>query len=562
MAHIRRRSAGVAAVAALAVVLTACSGGGGGGNDATGDGDGTGEVAEGATIDAEHSVGAMEDFEAGTTFKATEPVDFSLMYRDHPNYPVKDDWLIFTQLEANQNVTFTRTDIPLADWDQKKALLISAGDSPDIISVTYPGQETQFVSGGALLPISDYFQYMPNFSEKVADWGLQAELDTHKQEDGKIYQLPGLREIPDVQYSVVIREDMWEKAGITEDPATWDDYLADLEKVKAANPEITYAMSDRWTDTTTLGAFLNVVAPNFGASAGWGYTNTWFDQDSGEFVLNGTSDAYKELVTYAASLVSDGVLDPEITQSDDQAIQKFISGQSAAISGNTQEITSYRTKFADAGQADVPLRLIVIPDGPAGNNLAGSQLSSGLMLSSSAADSPNFKAMLQFIDWLYYSDEGIEFAQWGVDGETYTKDASGARTLNADIGWNALNPGAPKKLNADYGFSNGVFLLANGSSKDLLQSVMSDEIKEWTNNVLDKKETLPVTPAAGLNEMELEQTSLLDSQIKDAVQAATAGFITGQRSLDDWDAYVNEINGLGAQTLIDTYNTAYQRTQG
>lgn len=557
----KTRTTGVATAAVLALLLAACGGGGGG--DATPSATG-GEDTAGSSelIGEDQKVGAMADYAVGTTFKASEPVSFSLMYRDHPNYPVKDDWLVFTSLKDNQNVTFERTDVPLADWDQKKALLISAGDATDIISVTYPGQETQFVSGGALLPVSDYFEYMPNFSQKIKDWGLQAELDTHQQADGKIYQLPGLREIPDVQYSVVIREDMWEKAGITEDPATWDEYLEDLKKVKEANPEISYAMSDRWTDSTTLGAFLNVVAPNFGTNAGWGYTNTWFDQDADEFIVTGTSEGYHDLVTYAAGLVESGALDPEITQSDDQAIQKFISGQSAAISGNTQEITSYRTKFADAGQTDVPIRLITIPDGPAGNNLAGSQLSSGLMLSSKVADSPNLLALLQFVDWLYYSDEGIEFAQWGVEGETYTKSADGTRELVPDVGWNALNPDAPKKLNADFGFSNGVFLLANGSTQDLLLSTMSPEVQEWTTKVLDSKETLPVAPAAGLDELELESVALLDSQLKDAVQAATAGFITGQRSLDAWDSYVQEMNGLGAQQLVDTYNTAYERTKG
>ena len=59
------------------------------------------------TIDAEHSVGAMEDFEVGTTFKATEPVDFSLMYRDHPNYPVKEDWSIF----QNGMIAFARLSV-------------------------------------------------------------------------------------------------------------------------------------------------------------------------------------------------------------------------------------------------------------------------------------------------------------------------------------------------------------------------------------------------------------------------------------------------------------------
>jgi len=554
MALTRRRMTGAAALAAAAVVLTACSSGGDGGQGT----DGPDGSAEPALIEESQMVGAMEDYDVGVTFQATEPIDFSLLYRDHPNYPVQEDWSVFQHLEEDQGVTFDLTVVPLADWDQKKALLVSAGDAPEIISVTYPGQETQFVSGGALLPVSDYFEYMPNFTQKVQDWGLEAEIETLRQSDGKIYMLPGIREVPDVQYTVVIREDLFENAGITEDPATWDEFAEQLAAVKEANPELSYAMSDRWTDTTTLGSFLNVMAPTFGTSAGWGYSNTWYDHDAGEFVFTGGSDAYRDLLTYAHGLVEQGLLDPEVTQSDDQAVQKFVSGDAAAISGNTQVIAEYRTKLADAG-VDAPIRLITIPDGPYGSYLAGSQLSSGLMLSSEVADSPNLLALLQLVDWLYYSDEGIEFAQWGVEGETYTRAEDGTRTLLDDIGWNALNPDAERKLNTDFGYSNGVFLLANGSSQELLQSVMTEEIATWTEEVLASKEIMPVAPAARLDEMELETTSLLDSQLRDAVQAATAAFITGQRPLSDWDAYVAEMEGLGATQLVDTYNAALAR---
>ena len=128
--------------------------------------------------------------------------------------------------------------------------------------------------------------------------------------------------------------------------------------------------------------------------------------------------------TYFASLVEDGLLDPEaVTQDDDPAIQKFGSGQSLAIAGNNQEIMRYRTTFEDAGNTEAAGALIRVPAGPAGDNVAsGSRAASGFMLSSEAAEKPNFLAMLQFVDWLYYSDEGLEFAKWGVEGETYTKD--------------------------------------------------------------------------------------------------------------------------------------------
>lgn len=547
----RFRLAAVASIATAAMALTACSGGA-----TTDSSDGT------SGIDDAHSVGAMSDFAADTTFKATEPVEFTLMYRDHPNYPVKDDWSVFTHLDEDHNVTFKRTDIPLADFDSKKSLLIGSGEATDIISVTYAGQETQFVSGGAILPVSDYFDYMPNFEKKIKDWGLQEELDTLRQDDGKIYILPGLREVPDVQYSVLVRDDMWKKAGITEDPATWEDLVSDLKKVKSANPDISYALSDRWTDQTPLGSLLNVAAPNFGTAAGWGYNNTYYNRDSGEFEFTGANPGYKDLVTWAAGMVSDGVLDPEITQTDDQATQKFISGESAAISGNTQTLSEFRGKLADAGKSDVPLRLISVPGGPAGSNLAAGRFTSGVMIGSEAAKQPYFKALLQYIDWQYYSDEGLEFGLWGVEGETFSKAADSTRTLNSDINWSSVNPDAPKKLNADFGYSNGVFVLANGSSADLTQSLMTPEIKDWTAAQLDAKTVLPVAPAARLNEMELEQTTLLQTQLTDAVKAATAGFISGQKSVDsDWDAYVTQMKSLGSDQLVDTFNEALKRTE-
>ncbi|MEG0565748.1 MAG: sugar ABC transporter substrate-binding protein, partial [Hungatella sp.] len=76
--------------------------------------------------------------------------------------------------------------------------------------------------------------------------------------------------------------------------------------------------------------------------------------------------------------------------------------------------------------------------------------------------------MLRFVDWLWYSDEGQTLCQWGVEGETYTKDASGNIVLNPEITYNGINQGAAKQLNVDYGFAGGVF--AYGGSTALKTS--------------------------------------------------------------------------------------------
>ena len=545
----RRGAASVASFAALALVLAACSGG----SDDGDDGD------DGEDVPESGYVGAMEEYDVGTTFVASEPVTFSVLYRDHPNYPLNEDWMFFSELEENQNVSFDIVSAPLSDWDQRKGLLIGAGDAPEIITVTYPGQERQFIAGRAILPVSDYLEYLPNFRDKVEQWGLQEHNDKLLvQEDGKFYLLPGLRESPRPQYTYAVRADVWTELGLSFEPATFDEFAQDLEAVKAAYPDA-WPLTDRWSENGPLEATLNFAAPNFGTNAGWGFgEGVWWDEDAGEFQYTGATEGYRALLEYYAGLVADGLLDPEaLTQTDDQAQQKLSSGRAMAIGANDQEILRYRDTLAELGtEGDV--QLIRVPAGPAGDNLAaGGRLVNGLMISSSAADSEHFVAMLQFIDWLFYSDEGLEFAKWGVEGETYTRDGD-TRVLADTIDMNGLNPDAEEQLNVDYGFHNGAFMLEHGSTTELDRSMLRPEVVEFVES-MESKNQLELPPPWPLDELEREQVSLWQTALRDHVWGNTTRFILGQRPLSEWDAYVAELDGLGMSQYLDVVNEAQQR---
>lgn len=543
-----KATAGIAA-SALAITLTACTSGGG-------------DDAQSGEIDMESQVGYMENFDVGTTFKATEPVEFGLLYRDHPDYPYRADWSIVQHLEQDNNVTFDYVNVPLADLQTRRSVLISSGEAPDIMPSIYAGEERQFVSGGALLPISDYVEHMPNFLDKIERWGLEAEIENLRQADGKYYLLPGIHEIAKPQYSIAIRTDLWEKAGLTEDPETWDELATQLETVKQANPEIQYPFSDKWSINSPMEQTLNAAAPNFGTMAGVGLNGggLWWDEEAGEFSYAPASDGYRDLVTYFADLVERGLMDPEsVTQEMETGEQKFASGSVAAISSNDQELVKYRDNFAQTGNTEAEVHQIVVPAGPHGSYLApGSRRESGIVFAASAAEQDDFLAMLQFVDWLYYSDEGLEFAKWGVEGETYTKDASGKRTLMEDIDVNGLNPGAPKELRRDFGYHNGVWMLAHGSTEDLDKSMLREEVIAFLDG-MNQKDELPLPPALTFDEMQQEQAGLLQTNLLDIVNQNTAAFIVGDRPLSEWDAYVAELEGAGMQDYVDLANSTLEQ---
>ncbi|WP_219419256.1 ABC transporter substrate-binding protein [Pseudonocardia nigra] len=535
----RRRGAAIAVTTVAALALSACGGGDGGGD---------------APADlTDKNVGAMAEYAVGEQFRATEPLSFSILYSDHEFYPSQDDWLLWTELEKRTNVTFDPVMVPRSDYEEKRSLVIGAGDAPMIIPKTYPGQEEPFVASGAILPVSDYLHLMPNFQAKVQEWGLEAHLDTLRQADGKFYLLPGLHEDVWQDYTLAMRTDVLAELGL-QAPTTWDEVRDVLAAIKQAYPD-SYPLSDREEGKILL----NMVGMTFGTRAGtdWGYQNATWDTEAGEFVFTGTMPEYKAMIEYLNSLVADGLLDPEtFTQDNDTAIQKLATDRAFAISTNAQLLVN-DLRPAIEGVPGATMQKITLPAGPAGNVInSESQLENGIMINADAVESENFVAMMQFIDWLWYSDEGQEFAKWGVEGVTYTTGADGTRVLADDVDYVGLNPDASKHLQKDFGFSGGVF--AYGGSTDLLQSTFSEEELQF-QALMEQKDKLPLPPPFPFTEAEREQATLNESALTDYVAQMTLQFILGQPPLSEWDAYVAELEGKGMGTYMDLVRTAHER---
>jgi putative aldouronate transport system substrate-binding protein len=528
-----RRTTALVAVAVLA--LSACSGGG---DDDKAD-------------TSKNRTGAMDGYTAGSQFKATEPVNFSILYNDPPTYPYKKDWLLWSELAKRTNVTLTPTIVPLSDYEQKRSLLVSAGDAPMIIPKTYPGQESAYVSSGAILPISDYLDLMPNLQAKVKQWKLEPELESLRQADGKFYLLPGLHEEVWPDYTLNIRADIFAAQHIPV-PKTWDELATALGKLKQAYPDKT-PLSDRYLGKSLL----NNLAVSYGTVGGWGYIDgVNYDKSAGNFTMAAAGAPYKDMVAYLNKLVSDKLLDPEsFTQQDDQAIQKFVTGQSFVISGNSQEIVSYRkTMDGTLGKGKYEVARIPIPGGPAGQLMGGTRLENGIMINAKAKSEPNFVAMMQFIDWLWYSDAGQLLAKWGVEGTTYQLKG-GKPSLVAGVDYNGLNPAGQKNLRVDYGFSGGVF--AYGGSTDLLQSMMLPEELKWQEEMAKTHQPIPANPPYPLADADREQATLLNTPLTDFVNQNTLKFVLGQRPMSEWDAFVQDLNGKGADKYLKIVNDAH-----
>lgn len=508
--------------------------------------------------------GAMNNYGPGVQFRATKPLTFSMMYDNNPGYPYNKGWLFWSELTKRTNVTLDPVIANLSDYNTKVSLLIGAGQAPVIIPKIYHPQEVPFIASGAILPVSDYTGLMPNYTRTITEWNLQPDIDTLRQADGKYYLLPGLHQQLWVDYTLAMRYDILAKLNLPSSwpelygqkvPPTWSDVYDVLKAMKSYTNS--YPLSDRWSIPTPGGNLLNILGTAYGAPGGWGYQNATWDYSAKKYVFTGTMNQWKQMLQFLNRLVMEGLLDPEsFTQSDQQAIEKFGAGKSLVISTNAQTIVNdYRP--AIKGIPGATVHKIPVPIGPMGPVNQGSRLENGIMILSKARNTSDFVAMMQFIDWLWYSPEGKVFAKWGIEGVTYTGSVDkGTFKLEPDIDWGGLNPGAPKNLQVAYGFFNGIF--AYGGSTKLLDTQFPPEELAF-QKVMNKRRTLPLPPPAPLTTAERQEAQLWETNLQDYVTTQSLRFILGKRSFSEWGEYVNELKQRNMTQYMDLITNAYER---
>lgn len=501
-------------------------------------------------------------------FYSKTPVTFTMLFSDSSAYPYKDSWSFFKTLAEKTNVTIKCTVVPASDYNSKRSILLASGQEPEIIPKTYPGQEDQYVSSGQILPVSDYVKYMPNYTQEVKDWKLSDDLKTITQGDGKYYVLPELHQSFIQDYSICMRSDILKKNNIKM-PETWDEFESVLKQLKQIYPTIT-PFSDRWQ----LGATMQIAGPAFvkaatglkGTDADWTSSNLLlYDQKKNNFSFYPTTDGYKTELTYFNKLINEGLLDKEsATQTSDQAINKFVTGKSFAISCNSQQLKDYRTKLAaNLGQGNFEVTKCNVFSGPAGAYISGNRLENGILISKKAKDDANFTTLLKFVDWLWYSYKGQEYCKWGIEGQTFTKSGDTYTLMDGytlpDYGLNADAKNA-KDIRKDMGYGSGVFILSYGGPNALAYSYMTDEDQQFSENVNKTRTLLPNAPKIAYDEDEQESQNMLNSTLKDYMNSMSYKFILGQSNLStDWDSYVKSFESKGSTKFTQVANEAYTK---
>lgn len=543
-----------------------------------------------ASTEAASTEAAVEenlDYQYGldTTFHSDDPVTYSFFFSDASWYPMVDTWKtegVFKKIEEATNVTLDITSIDSGDYNQKVSLMINAGEAAYIIPKTY--DESPYVDGGAIVPISDYTQYMPYFTDFVEKYNMQNDLKTITKSDGKFYKLPGMLEAPIQDYTFMIRKDLFDAAGVDvpalEKDWTWDDLYDALVKVKAYMvsegmiKESDYVWSDLWCGSEVTdgsgGNLLKLMAGSYDVQAGWSIGNGMlYDSTKDEWYFGPTSDNFKAYLSEVTKYVQGGILDPEtFTQDNQTACNKFYRGETAILSVNRSQYTSWLANLDEnLGAGNYETYLCLIPRGEKTNYLPeNSRLENGVMISKRALDElgeEGFIKMIRFVDWLFYSHEAYNLTKWGVEGETYQVNADGTKSLLDGYQCGGLGIAGDENdidIRLQWGYAGGNFYYG-GTIAEMTDNFNPD-IMDFVNRITAARDIKPLDPSYVADEEENEQLNLWKTPLIDNVNTWTLQFATGVKNVDaDWDAYVASCEGLNSITMADYINEIYQRTK-
>ncbi len=520
------------------------------------------------------------------TFHSDDPVSYSISFSDAAWYAMQPEWEsegIFKKIEELTNVHLDITSYDSNDYNQKVNLAINSGDPTYIIPKIY--SEDQYVAGGGVIAVSDYAQYMPNYSAFVKKYDMEPDLDTIRQNDGKYYRLPGLHQAALQDYTLLVRDDIFKAAGYDirelEKDWTWEslhDVLVDVKKYMVSQgmcSEKDYIWSDLWCGESGKGSggnLLKLMGASYNVLSGWAIEGSnggiKYDWNKKEFYSSSVSEDYKKMVKVANSYIKDGLLDPEtFTQKDDTANNKFYNGKTVIKSTNRSSISNDISGVEKIlGKDNCSVYVTAYPSGLNKNLAETSRLECGVMLSQKALDElgeEGFIKMVRFVDWMFYSKEAYSLCKWGPEGETWQYvevDGKKIKQLLPGYKCGGLGIGGAESdvdIRLKWGYAGGNYFYGHSTAEST--DNFTPDVQDLYARYGKYKTVAKVDPKAKPTEDEREQLNLWSVPLIDTINTWTLKFILGQKDIDkDWDAYIADCQNKNIDKVVQTINDIYK----
>lgn len=480
---------------------------------------------------------------------SNDPVDITIFYSDNPTLPYLSSWYTVNTTAEIAGANVTVEAIPSTDFNTKVSLALNTGtNAPDVILYcNTSGEFGTLALNGAVVPISDYPEYTPNFNAMVESFGLEENVDSLNLLDGKRYYMPQLFDQPFYDGGLIMRQDYLDEKGF-DAPETFDDLYEILLAYKQDFPNsypLTHLAAPYVTYRMTMPSFGVAFGQSSSASRALSY-----NFDTGEYFAGAISDEAREYLTYMNKLYSAGLIDPEMAAPIDGDVwaSKLSTGASMASYAYYDQIPGLEQASEIEG---FDMQMYAPLEGPAGAyHQYKASTGRGILFPAATAERDDFEELVRAIDTMFFSEECATIWCLGEEGNTYTMD--GNQIVYSDEILNSAD-GIYKTLQVQYGCGADPLQLVWVNEREM--SKYDEYYAEINATVSEMNAIQPIPPTPLFDDWTSEEASMIQSPLADSIEKWIDAFITGAKSLEtDWDEYVAEMESLNINTFLELYN--------
>ncbi len=533
--------------------LTGCGGSSDGGAQ-------TGQTEQASTEEAGETAAAAEP---GDNFNETgypivnEPITLKVLLgiRDVDSLTPTEEMPALVRLEEQTGIHIEWEIIKAADWDTKLNLMFASGEYPDIIISpnTTVDDEEYGVTQQILIPLEDKIaQYMPTYTERIA--GEDSDPTTGLvASDGHTYSigyLVGQNINTNAHYFI---NQTWLDNLNLETPTTLEELTDVLRAFKTQDPN-----GNGEADEVPLemnldeGAYYGVryMLPMFGIPCDGDKKWIYLDDDKKvQFVAN--KEGFRECMEWLNLCYTEGLIDPEIISQDVNTVETKLK------EGNVGFFAAWRLLamgFDDGVAKDC---VLYMPEGPEGRK--ASLLRYMEMAKAGAFLTVSNEHVAESLRWLdalmetemmfslYYGEQNSEQAGagWEYDAENGKINAlaDGSVEVKNWIDCNTLFFGPGKYISEAFNMPPQRIEKTDYCTKYDEAGV----IQKYSNDYLK---------LAPLTAEQLQQLSLKETDIANAVKENMASFITQGVTDESWDAFVKLFEGMDVDSYVKVYQDA------
>ncbi|MBQ8188866.1 MAG: extracellular solute-binding protein [Lachnospiraceae bacterium] len=438
-----------------------------------------------------------------------------------------------------------------ANWKESYNLLLTEDTLPDIIAYSINVSAAQLLAqDGVIYDLTDYIpKYAPDYWEYLNAEGNEAVLKAAKSEDGRIY---GVRtsvetELNPTYIGPVIRQDWLDELNL-EVPVT----LVDWENVLVAFKEKYNAKLGFVKGKWNMG-----IASGVNAQAG--LSAEYYVDADGKIQFANAQPEWKESLEVLHKWYEMGLIDQDsFTMNDDALRTKVLNNEIGVSITAMSQLTNWclDAEKQNPGAVWVGMEYPRVAAGVPTSRIQGGNRS-GSFVAVITKECTEEK-MITALKWLNYgyTEDGFMYQNFGTEGTNYTLDSDGKPH------WTDLMKNDPDGLEQAIIKYTGTYSSALGGiqSTDMVliknHETAAEAVYKWAQNTDNSKYLLP--SLAMTDEESLVITDVA-TPIKAYVGEMALKYVLGEASLDDFDAFVAELDKMGLQKCLDAYQAAYDR---